>query len=108
MKQKKKLIILVIIVSLIAIGTMVGLTYAFFTAGVEGNDGAEATEITTGTLQLRLSDTAVMNMNDAFPGRTESKVFTVENIGDAAAAYDLDIIDVSTSFIGSDLKYTIT
>src|SRR5574344_1320238 len=108
MKKNKKLLIFGIVIVVLVVSISLGLTYAFFTASVEGNDEAQITEITTGTLKLRLTDTNILNMDNAYPGRTESKTFTVENIGSAVASYDILLTDVSTSFIGNDLKYTIT
>src|SRR5574344_1424032 len=108
MKKNNKLIVFGISTILLVVVAVVGLTYAFFTASVEGNDTAKETEITTGTLKLRLTDTNVMDMDNDMTGRTESKTFTVKNIGDTSASYDILLVDVSTSFIGSDLVYTIT
>src|SRR5574344_2807557 len=108
MKKNNKLIVFGISTILLVVVAVVGLTYAFFTASVEGNDTAKETEITTGTLKLRLTDTNVMDMDNDMTGRTESKTFTVKNIGDTSASYDILLTDVSTSFIGSDLVYTIT
>src|SRR5574344_1865327 len=108
MKKNKKLLIFGIAIVVLVVSISVGLTYAFFTAGVEGNDEAQITEITTGTLKLRLTDTNVMDMNNAYPGKTASKTFTVENIGSVSSSYDILLTDVSTSFIGSDLVYTVT
>src|SRR5574344_1696171 len=108
MKKNKKLLIFGIVIVVLVVSISLGLTYAFFTASVEGNDEAQITEITTGTLKLRLTDTNILNMDNAYPGRTESKTFTVENIGSAVASYDILLTDVSTSFIGNDLVYTVT
>ena len=92
----------------IVILTIIGLSYAFFTAGVIGNENANQTVIETADLRLVFNDTDILDLNNALPGVSNSKTFTVTNIGTARQRYDINITNVINTFINDELVYTIT
>ncbi len=46
---------------------IVGISYAFFTANVTGNENAKQTVITTADLRLVFNDTDILDLNNALP-----------------------------------------
>ena len=107
--MKKKIFILTGIASfcLIMIG-VIGFTYAFFTASVGGNDRASSTIVETAELKLVFSDTQKIEMNEALPGQSVTKTFTVENRGDVEIEYTIDITNLTNTFVNGDLVYSLT
>lgn len=47
-------------------------------------------------------------MEEALPGVSTSKTFTVTNMGNVRQTYDIDITDVTNTFVDDELVYTIT
>ena len=87
---------------------VIGITYAFFSANVVGNENANQTVIETADLRLIFNDTDILNLDNALPGASSSKTFTVTNIGNVRQRYDINITDVNNTFTGNELVYTIT
>ena len=56
MKIKKKYLILMVLTLLVSVGTF---TYAYF-AGTILNDGVNTTKVTTGSININISDTSVV------------------------------------------------
>lgn len=113
MKIKNKYLSLnksVIILSLCALFLIIsgGITYAYFTASVSGNDTAKAVEITTGTMALKLDGTTITSLNNAYPGAYHTIKFSVENTGTLPVTYSLTMIDVENTFVNNELIYSIS
>lgn len=90
-KYDKKLMAIGISIIGIVVVLTIGLTYAFFTANIGGNENATQTVITTGVLKLTLTDTEVISLEEALPGSSATKVFTVKNTGNVAVKSNTQI-----------------
>lgn len=86
---------------------VIGITYAFFSANVVGNENANQTVIETADLRLVFNDTDILDLDNALPGVSNSKTFTVTNIGTARQRYDINITNVINTFINDELVYTV-
>ena len=93
--QKSRQILMFGIMFVVAVTLIIiGLTYAFFKVSLTGNEEAENTVLTTATLRLVFIDTDAINLDNAFPGSSKTKTFTVENIGTGRQKFDINITDV--------------
>ena len=102
MKNKYLLIGLIIV----AIGIVVGSTYAFYMAVING-DGSSIT-IKSGKLSLELEDNNPITLNNAQPGDSASKEFTVTNTSKSTLLYNIKLVDVINTFVDkNDLVYTL-
>lgn len=108
MKNDKKLITLGIMIVIIVSIIIIGITYAFFSANVIGNDKAEPTVIDTAYLRLVFNDTQFLRLENALPGASASKTFTVTNNSSIKIKYDINIIDVYNTFQNDELVYSLT
>ncbi|MBQ9853903.1 MAG: hypothetical protein IJO57_02590 [Bacilli bacterium] len=107
-KKEKTNYIIVLVSILLVLVTLIGITVAFFTASVGGNEKARETVVETANLALVFRDTENISMYNALPGQSITKTFTVENVGDVTLDYDITVIDVKNTFVGGDLVYTLT
>ena len=107
-RSTKTALILGIVYIVVVVLSVGGLTYAFFTASVGGNDRASSTIVETAELKLVFSDTQKIEMNEALPGQAVTKTFTVENISDIEIEYTIDLINVLNEFQNGELVYSLT
>ena len=106
--NKRKTLIIGLSFAIFVVFAMVGLTYAFFTASVGGNREASSTIVETAELKLVFNGTEIIQMEEALPGQSVTKTFTVENKGNTEIEYIIDITDVINEFQSGDLVYTLT
>ena len=112
MKKKKivfnKYVVMLAIIALL-LSMLVPITYAFFTAGVQGNNTANPNIVQAGTMTLRLTDGNVVGTTSEWiPGSSITKSFTVENTGTLPASYSITLESVTNTFADkSDLVYEI-
>src|SRR5574344_315406 len=112
MKIEKKYLIVIISILVVAV---LATTYAFFGATII-NTLINATGVTTGKVELTISDTSV-NVSSLAPiynadykTRAYSKVFTVSNSSDslsACAKLYLNITNISESLKDENFKYAV-
>ena len=86
MKDKKFLLASVLVAVFLL--TM-GLTYAYFSLTVSGNDVAETINVDTTKLELKYTDGKEVKATNIEPGWTMTKTITVENKGSEEAYYTL-------------------
>ena len=86
MKDKKFLFASVLVAVFLL--TM-GLTYAYFSLTVSGNDVAETINVDTTKLELKYTDGKEVKATNIEPGWTMTKTITVENKGSEEAYYTL-------------------
>ena len=67
----------------------VGLTYAYFSLTISGNDVAETINVDITKLELKYTDGKEIKANGIEPGWTITKTITVENTGNEEAYYAL-------------------
>ena len=86
MKDKKFLLIS----ALVAVFLLtVGLTYAYFSQTISGNDVAETINVDTTKLELKYTDGKEVKATNIEPGWIITKTITVENTGNEEAYYTL-------------------
>lgn len=68
-----------------------GISYAWFSTIIEGNENAKKQYVQTGDLRLTYTDTDTdtLSIDNAFPGDTYEKIVSVKNTGTANANYSL-------------------
>ena len=84
--QDKKMYILLVISILFAV---VGVSLAFFSLNIIGNDKVKDTKITTGDLELVFTDDNEVSLDGAFPGDSITKTISVKNTGTKEVSYNI-------------------
>ena len=95
MKIKKSYLILIISVLIL----LIGVSFAYFSLEITGNDTAKYNTITTGDLKLTFTDTNALTLTDALPGDSATKTISVKNTG---------TIDTSYNIVWKEFTNTIT
>lgn len=80
---------------------LIGISYAYFELNIKQNQ--ELTILDTGDLRLRYTDNMDLTLNDAMPGDSIVKIFTVENIGDKKVSYNIVWNDLINTINNYDL-----
>ena len=102
--NKKYYVLVGVIIT--AIVLVIGSTYAFYNAVISG-DGSSIT-IKSGSLSLDLEDNNPITLNNAQPGSSASKTFTVTNTSNNTMLYNIKLVDVINTFVDkTDLVYTL-
>ena len=99
MKDKKTYIILGVSILFIAIG----ISFAYFSLNVIGNDTAKNNKIVTGNLELTFTDTEEISLNNMFPGDSVTKTIKVANTGTKEVAYNVGWTDYENGIINNEL-----
>ena len=99
MKDKKTYIILGISILFIAIG----ISFAYFSLNVIGNDTAKNNKIVTGNIELTFTDTEEISLNNMFPGDSVTKTIKVTNTGTKEVAYNVGWTDYENGIINNEL-----
>ena len=95
MKINKSYLILIISVLIL----LIGVSFAYFSLEITGNDTAKYNTITTGALKLTFTDTNALTLTDALPGDSATKTISIKNTG---------TIDTSYNIVWQELTNTIT
>jgi hypothetical protein len=117
MKTNQKMIILVIAFVLLVVIAL-GVSYAFFTANIGGQESSTSITVAGGTMNITYNGGPDITINDAYPrGRVEdytdqewaSKTFTVtgNNSTDADMYYQLKLIIDADTFSSNFLSYRL-
>ncbi len=85
--KDKRILLAVILTSVFLIIT--GITYAYFSLVVSGNDVAETINVSTTKLELIYTDGNEIKVDSIEPNWTTTKTITVENTGNEEAYYAL-------------------
>ncbi len=84
------------------------VSYAYFTASVNGNSNAYNTVITSGQMTLLLTDGNQVTLDNALPGSSVIKTFKVKNTGTVITTYDVYLSELlNTLSDKNDLVYTL-
>ena len=104
--DNKKYIFIIIILSLVAVIT--GLSYAWFSAILTGNETAHRNTVTTGDLKLTYNDGSEMSLSNAFPGDSFNKTITIKNEGTINTYYNLVWQELTNGIINNELVIEAT
>ena len=99
MKDKKTYIILGISILFISIG----ISFAYFSLNVIGNDTAKNNSIVTGSLELTFTDTSEISLNNMLPGDSVTKTIKVSNTGTKEVAYNVGWTDYTNEITNNEL-----
>ena len=107
MKDQKLFISIVSIFTIISF--IIGVSYAYFTTQVVGNDTASTQNIKTGTLRINYTGTDTLDMNNTEPPDTKSMTFTVTNSGTLPVNnYQVYFSKVLNEILNDEMVYTLT
>ena len=100
---------LLLIITFLILSITTTASFAYFTATVNGNNESYNTVITSGTMQLLLTDGDQVSLDNALPGSSTTKTFKVKNTGTVATTYDVYLSELINNFVDkNDLVYTLT
>ena len=85
-----------------------GLSYAYFSTSVSGNDNAKDVVVEVGTLKLTYTDSPEIVMQNIKPGQTITKKVTVKNNGTLDTAYNLVWQELNNTFINDEMLISAT
>ena len=97
MKDDKKYIYVVAVLLLVVVA--LGISYAWFSAIITGNDTAKNNKVVTGDLELTYTDTNEISLANVIPGDSFTKKVSVKNTG---------TLDVKYNLVWQSLTNTIT
>lgn len=99
MKDKKTYIMLVVSI----LFTVIGVSLAYFSLNIIGNDTAKYNTITTGDLALTYTDTSELSFDNALPGDSITKTITVKNTGTEEVSYNLTWQELTNTITNNEL-----
>ena len=105
MKDKKILFGTLIVLLLLL---TVGLSYAYFSTAVKGNDNAKNVVVEAGTLKLTYTDGPAINAQYIKPGWSTTKEVSVKNNGTLDAYYNVIWRSLTNTIINNELVLSAT
>ena len=107
--DKQRKILYYLVVGIIIVGLIAGLSFAWFSATVSGNETAKSDVVETANLSIKYTNSNEIKGENIMPGWSQTKTFTVENTGDATAKYTIYWANLTNEFVNKDaLTYKIT
>ena len=104
MKIKKSYLILIISVLIL----LIGVSFAYFSLEITGNDTAKYNTITTGDLKLTFTDTNALTLTDALPGDSATKTISVKNTGTIDTNYNIVWQELTNTITNDELVIEVT
>ena len=106
--SKSNKIKIIVITALIFLVSIAGISYAYFTIQITGNDTASSMRLTTANLSLVYTDVQIVSGEYAEPGWTETKTLTVYNDGNQTAYYNIIWRDLYNEVTNNELVISAT
>jgi len=103
--NKIKIIVLTALIFLVAIS---GISYAYFTIQITGNDTASSMRLRTANMSLVYNDVQIVSGEYAQPGWTQTKTLTVYNNGNQTAYYNIIWRDLYNEVTNNELVISAT
>ena len=85
-----------------------GLSYAYFSASINGNENAKNVVVEAGTLKLTYTDGPVINAQYIKPGWSITKEVSVKNTGTLDTAYNIVWQELTNEIINDELVLSAT
>lgn len=104
-RQKVKVILISLLVFLMSV---IGVTYAYFSLNITGNEEASSVDMTTAGIEITYDAGPEITIEDIFSGASVVKTFSVINTGTITAYYDIKIDEVFGTFVNDELVYTLS
>ena len=86
---------------------VIGVSYAYFSITVNGNEEAKDITVTTGNLSLYYNSGPELKVNNIEPGKILIKEFTVTNTGDFDTEFDINMVDMINTIEKDELVYKL-
>ena len=106
--SKSNKIKIIVITALIFLVSIAGISYAYFTIRVTGNEEASSMRLTTANLSLVYTDVQIVSGEYAQPGWTQTKTLTVYNDGNQTAYYNIIWRDLYNEVTNNELIISAT
>ncbi len=104
--MNKKKVIVPIVASILTLGILTGVSYAYFSAKITENNKTE-TIMKSNELGLTFTGVSEINANSMIPGDSFTKTFSVENTSNRAVTYNIYMENITNEF-NEDLVYTLS
>ena len=106
--SKSNKIKIIVITALIFLVSIAGISYAYFTIQITGNDTASSMRLRTANLSLVYNDVQIVSGEYAQPGWTQTKTLTVTNNGNVDAYYTIIWRDLTNEITNGELVISAT
>ena len=106
MKDDKKYIYVVAVLLLVVVA--LGISYAWFSAIITGNDTAKNNRVVTGNLELTYTDTNEISLDNVIPGDSFTKEVSVKNTGTLNTKYNLVWQSLTNTITNNELVIEAT
>ena len=106
MKDDKKYIYVVAVLLLVVVA--LGISYAWFSAIITGNDTAKNNRVVTGDLELTYTDTNEISLDNVIPGDSFTKEISVKNTGTLDVKYNLVWQSLTNAITNNELVIEAT
>ena len=106
--SKSNKIKIIVITALIFLVSIAGISYAYFTIQITGNDTASSMRLRTANMSLVYNDVQIVSGEYAEPGWTQTKTLTVTNNGNVDARYNIVWRDLYNEVTNNELVISAT
>ena len=106
--SKSNKIKIIVITALIFLVSIAGISYAYFTIQITGNDTASSMRLRTANMSLVYNDVQIVSGEYAQPGWTQTKTLTVTNNGNVNAYYTIIWRDLTNEITNNELVISAT
>ena len=106
--SKSNKIKIIVITALIFLVSIAGISYAYFTIQIAGNETASSMRLRTANMSLVYNDVQIVSGEYAQPGWTQTKTLTVTNNGNVDAYYNIIWRDLTNEIINGELVISAT
>ena len=105
---KSNKIKIIVITALIFLVSIAGISYAYFTIQIIGNDTASSMRLRTANMSLVYNDVQIVSGEYVEPGWTQTKTLTVTNNGNVNADYIIKFRELVNTIINGELVISAT
>ena len=106
--SKSNKIKIIVITALIFLVSIAGISYAYFTIQITGNDTASSMRLRTANMSLVYNDVQIVSGEYAEPGWTQTKTLTVTNDGNVDVYYTIIWRDLTNEITNNELVISAT